>query len=149
MSEEFAIWTHELGKTHDPRTSQSPWTNGKVEIQNKHLAAHFRTFLDNSKSQWVDLAKNLPFDNTTVNSATGLTPYEIVFGEKLQIPLSLKLGLLRNSELNFSAFCKDLPLHRHTQKQSENQDIDRLLTNSVQSSCYVKTLLNIFIIRLI
>ena len=21
MSEEFAIWTHELGKTHDPRTS--------------------------------------------------------------------------------------------------------------------------------
>ena len=55
MSEEFASWAHELGITHAPRTSHSPWTNGKVEIQNKHLAAHFRIFLDNSKSQWENL----------------------------------------------------------------------------------------------
>ena len=140
MSEEFASWTHELGITHAPRTSHSTWTNGKVEIQNKHLAAHFRIFLDNSKRQWADLAKKFAFsNNTTVNSATGLTPYEIVFGEKPQIPLSLKLGLLRNSELNCSsAFCKDLPLHRHTQQQSENQNIDRLLKNNLSTKLLLR-----------
>ena len=37
MSEEFASWTHELGITNAPRSSHSPWTNGKVESQNKHL----------------------------------------------------------------------------------------------------------------
>ena len=34
MSSDFVNWTFELGITLRPRTAYSPWTNGKVEIQN-------------------------------------------------------------------------------------------------------------------
>ena len=100
MNEEFTSWTHELGITHAPRTAYSPWTNGKVEIQNKHLGTHFRIFFEQANRNWSDLAPKFAFaHNTTANTSTGLTPYEIVFGQKPQIPLSLKLGLLRSSDL--------------------------------------------------
>ena len=41
MNAEFTNWTHELRITHAPRTAYSSWTNGKVEILNKHLGTHF------------------------------------------------------------------------------------------------------------
>ena len=78
------------------------------------LCLHLR--LDQAKGNWSDLAAKFAFaHNTTINASTGLTPYEIVFGQKPQIPISLKLGLLRNSELTCnSEFCANLPLHRHS-----------------------------------
>ena len=98
-NEDFISWLHELGITHALRNTYSPWINGKVEIQNKHLGTHFRIFFDQAKGNWSGLAANFAFaHNTTINASTGLTPYEIVFGQKPQIPISLKLGLLRNSE---------------------------------------------------
>ena len=91
MNEEFTSWTHELGITHAPRTAYSPWTNGKVEIQNKHLGTHFRIFFEQANRNWSNLALKFAFaHNTTANTSTGLTPYEIAFGQKPQIPLSLK-----------------------------------------------------------
>ena len=83
MNEEFTSWTHELGITHAPRTAYSPWTNGKVEIQNKHLGTHFRIFFEQANCNWSGLAPKFAFaHNTTANTSTGLTPYEIVFGQK-------------------------------------------------------------------
>ena len=136
MNEEFTSWTHELGITHAPRTAYSPWTNGKVEIQNKHLGTHFRIFFEQANRNWSDLAPKFAFaHNTTANTSTGLTPYEIVFGQKPQIPLSLKLGLLRSSDLTCnSEFCKDLPLHKHSEQSSNNDQIDKLLKPKLSSS---------------
>ena len=34
MNQDFTSYIHELGITPAPRTAYSPWTNGKVEIQN-------------------------------------------------------------------------------------------------------------------
>ena len=58
-------------------------------------------------------APNFAFaDNTSVIYTTGKKPYEIVFGTKPQIPMSLKLGLYRNKHnICCSEFCKDLPSH--------------------------------------
>ena len=96
---DFISWLHQLGITYALRTTYLPWTNGKMEIQNKHLGTHFRNFFDQAKENWSGLAAKFAFaHNTTINASTGLTPYEIVFGRKPQIPISLKLGLLRNSE---------------------------------------------------
>ena len=36
LSNDFVHWTNEFGITLKPRTSYSPWTNGKVEVQNKN-----------------------------------------------------------------------------------------------------------------
>ena len=38
LSIDFVHWTHEFGITLKPRTSYSPWTNGKVEVQNMKFA---------------------------------------------------------------------------------------------------------------
>ena len=90
MSTDFSIFFLEFGKTHAPRTKWSPWTNGKVEIQNKHLSRYFRCYLSELGNNWAKLAGQFAFaHNTSVNSSTGTTPHEIVFGFKPQIPISL------------------------------------------------------------
>ena len=92
-------WSSELGITMRPRTTYSPWTNGKVEVQNKYLTQYFRHFLSTSGSNWSELTNKFAFaDNTAINSSTDYTPYEIVFGIKPQVPLSLKLGIYRDQK---------------------------------------------------
>ena len=84
-----------------PRTAYSPRTNGKVEVQNKHLTNFLRHFISKSGSNWSEYTSKFSFShNTAVNYSTGYTPYGILFGTKPQIPLSLKLGLLRDNQRN-------------------------------------------------
>ena len=136
MNQDFTSYIHGLGIAPAPRTAYSPWTNGKVEIQNKHLGAHFRIFLEQARGKWDKLAPKFALSHNTVpNASTGISPYEIVFGQKPQIHLSLKLGLLRNSQLTCSTeFCKNLSLHRHTLQTSKNTEIDKLLKPTINNS---------------
>ena len=125
----FISWTKELGITLRPRTAYSPWTNGKIETQNQHIARYWRNFLKDAGTNWSALAPKFAFaHNTSVNYTTGKTPYEIVFGTKPQIPMSLKLGLYRNKhKLCCSEICKDLPSHSHSENNMKNQLLDNLL----------------------
>ena len=41
INTDFINWTKELGITLRPRTAYSPWTNGKVETQNQHIARYW------------------------------------------------------------------------------------------------------------
>ena len=76
---------------HTEKPTYSPWTNGKVEIQNKHLDRYFRQFIFHQGTNWSELVSNFAFaHNTSVDYGTGQTPYEIVFGQKPQILLSMK-----------------------------------------------------------
>ena len=111
-----------------------------MEIQNKHLGTHFRIFFDQAKGNWSDLAAKFAFaHNTTINASTGLTAYEIVFGQKPQIPISLKLGLLRNSELTCSSeFCANLPLHSYSLQTSSNKAIQPLLKLKINTSLLIR-----------
>ena len=43
---EFVNWTKELGITLRLRTAHSPWTNGKIETQNQHIARYWQIFLN-------------------------------------------------------------------------------------------------------
>ena len=73
--------------------------------------------------------RSLPLVTTRV-STTRLekTPYEIVFGTKPQIPMSVKLGLYRNKhKLCCSIFYKDLPSHSHSENSLKNGLLDKLL----------------------
>ena len=81
INTEFINWTKELGITLRPRTAYSPWTNGKIETQNQHIARYWRNFLNDSGSNWSSLAPKFAFaHNTSVNYMTAKTPYEIIFG---------------------------------------------------------------------
>ena len=75
----------------------SPWTNGKVEIHNKHLSSYFRCYLSEAGTIWAKLSCQFAFAQyISVNSGTGTTSFEIVFGFNPQITNSLKMGLVRD-----------------------------------------------------
>ena len=129
LNTDFVNWTKQLGITLRPRTAHSPWTNGKVETQNQHIARYWRSFLNEAGTNWAPLAPKFAFaHNTSVNYTTGKTPYEIVFGTKPQIPMSVKLGLYRNKQkLCCSEFCTDLPPHTHDENSTKNELLQKLL----------------------
>ena len=118
-----------MGITLRPRTAHSPWTHGKIETQNQHIARFWRNFLNDAGNNWSSLAPIFAFaHNTSVNYTTGNTPYEIVFGRKPQIAVSLKHGLYRiKHKLCCSEFCKNLPSHSHSENNLRNQFLDSFL----------------------
>ena len=129
INTELINWKKELGITLRPRTAHSPWTKGKIETQNQHIARYWRNFLNDAGNNWSSLVPKFAFaHSTSVNYTTGRTPYEIVFGTKPQIPMSLKLGLYRKKyKLCCSEFCKDLPSHTQIESNLMNQLLDNLL----------------------
>ena len=135
VNTEFVNWTKEFGITLRPRTAHSPWTNGKVETQN-HIARYWRNFLSESGNNWAQLAAKIAFAlNTSVNYTTGKTPYEILFCNKPQIPMSPKLGLYRNKNKNCrSQFCNGLPPHRYSENQVKNRLLNGLLRPQLSQS---------------
>ena len=93
------------------------------------MSRYFRCYLSEAGNNWAKLACQFAFaHNTSVNSSTGTTPYEIVFGFKPQIPITLKLGLVRDdNDLCQSEFCQSLPNHAHVNKETSHSCIDSLL----------------------
>ena len=73
--------------------------------------------------------------NTSVNYTTGKTPYEIVFGAKPQIPMSVKLGIYRNKhKLCCSEFCTDLSPHTHDENSTKNELLRKILRPQISQS---------------
>ena len=97
----------------------------------KLLTQYFRHFINDAGSDWSELTDKFAFaHNTAVNSSTGYTPYEIVFGIKPQIPISLKLGLFRDNDKRcISEYCTGLSPHVHSEESVKNEKIDKLLQN--------------------
>ena len=118
-----------MGITLRPRTAYLPWTFGKIEDENQHIARYWRNFLDDAGNNWSSLAPKFAFAHkTSVSYTTGKTPYEIVLGRKRQISMSFKLGLYRNKhKLWCSQFCKNLPSQSQSENNLKNQLLDNLL----------------------
>ena len=128
LNTDFVNWTKELGITLRSRTAHSPWTSGKVETQNQHIARYWRRFLNDAGTNWAPLAPQFAFvHNTSVNYTTGKMPYEIVCGAKPQIPMSVKLGLYRKKHKTCCCeFCTYTPPQTHNENSTENELLQRL-----------------------
>ena len=88
MITDFSTFLLQFGLTHAPRTKWSPWTNGEVEIQSKYLSRYLRFYLFETGKIWAKLACQFVLAHiTSVNTSTGTTSCEIVFGFKPQIPI--------------------------------------------------------------
>ena len=75
-------WTKDFGMILAPRTTYSPWTNGKSEVQNQHLARYWRKFMNQSGNSWSKLTFKFAFAlDTGANYTNGRTPHDIVFGK--------------------------------------------------------------------
>ena len=86
-------------------------------------------FTNESGNNWSKVAPKFAFaHNTSANYTTRLTPYEIVFGTKPQVPMTLKLGLIRDkNEQCRSEYCEGLKPHTRSENQLPNKSLDRLL----------------------
>ena len=92
--------------------------------------------MNQSGNKWSKHTSKFAFaHNTSVKYTTGQAPDEIVFGRKPQVPMTLKLGVLRDKiEQCKSEFRDGLQSHTHSEnnlpKNSLNRPLrQRLLTN--------------------
>ena len=53
INSDFINWTKEFGKPLAPLTTYSPWTNGKVEVENQHLTKNWWNFTNESVNNGV------------------------------------------------------------------------------------------------
>ena len=85
--------------------------------------------MNQSGNNWSKLTSKFTFaHNTSVNYTTGQTPYEIVFGTKPQVPMALKLGLIRDKDKQCKSEFRDgLQSHTHSENSLPNNSFDRLL----------------------
>ena len=66
--------------------------------------------------------------NKSVNYTTGQTPYEIVFGTKSQVPMTVKLGLLRDKDKQRkSEVCDGIQSHTHSENSLPNNSLNHPL----------------------
>ena len=64
INTDLVNWMKEIGITLQPRKVHSPWTNGKIETQNQHIARCCRNFL-NAGNNWSYLAPKPAFAHDT------------------------------------------------------------------------------------
>ena len=62
-------------------TAYHPQANGQVERKNQEVEAYLRLFIGKRQDDWVDLLPTAEFViNSRLNSATGHTPFELLYG---------------------------------------------------------------------
>ena len=120
---------------HSPRTPYSPWTNGLVEVQNRNLGTHLRTFLQNPPTNWSFQTQMYAYaHNTTPLSQLKLSPYQIVFHTHPRIPLTFSLNLPRDAQKNcIATYCESLSPHSHYSTQDLNPFFHSLLDKPISS----------------
>ncbi|GAU21767.1 hypothetical protein TSUD_328920 [Trifolium subterraneum] len=63
-------------------SSYHPQTDGQTEVMNRSIEQYLRAFVHAKPSLWVSLLPWVEYHhNTSVHSASGLTPYQVMFGK--------------------------------------------------------------------
>jgi transposase InsO family protein len=81
------------GTTRIRTTPYHPQSNGQCERMNKTILAMLRTLEESQKARWKDSLNILVHAyNSTRNSATGFSPYFLLFGREPRLPLDILLN---------------------------------------------------------
>ena len=81
---------------HSFSSSYYPQGNGLVEFTNKQLIKILKIIIDDNPWQWHTL---LPYtlweDKTTTKVVTGVTHFQLVYGQEFVMPMELQLASLK------------------------------------------------------
>src|SRR6201996_7692506 len=86
----------ELGIDTGLTTAYHPQANGQVECKNQEVEAYLHLFISKHQDDWVDLLPMAEFViNSRLNSATGHTPFELLYGytPDFTIPAGCLMGI--------------------------------------------------------
>jgi hypothetical protein len=88
--------TEKLGLRHDSSTPYYPQANGQVEAINKVLVTMIRRMIGIHKTSWhTMLFSTLWAYRTSVKSATGFTPFRLVYGMEAILPIECEIPSLK------------------------------------------------------
>ncbi|XP_072054812.1 uncharacterized protein [Arachis hypogaea] len=75
---------------------EHPQTNRQVESANKIILHGLKKKLGEAKGEWADLIPEILWSyNTSIQSATGKTPFKLVYGAEALIPVEVSVPTLR------------------------------------------------------
>src|ERR1700761_1869817 len=77
-------------------TAYHPQANGQVEHKNQEVEAYLQLFISKCQDDWADLLPTAEFMiNSQLNSATGHTPFELLYGytPDFTIPAGCLMGI--------------------------------------------------------
>ena len=77
-------------------TPYHPQANGQVEVTNRVLEAILTKTVQHHHKDWADrLPEGLWAYRTTWRNTTGFTPYELVYGKHVVLPIEFEIKTLR------------------------------------------------------
>ena len=94
-ADDWQQFARAIGSEHSFTTSGRAQANGKVERAQKTVATFLRAHLVFKKETWSDILPLIQLSyNTTLQSASGATPYECLFGFSCLKPQHAALGVI-------------------------------------------------------
>ena len=99
-----------------------PQANGQAERKNQEVEAYLRLFISKRQDDWVDLLPTVEFViNSRLNSATGHTPFELLYGYTLDFTIPMgyptSIPVLDKCLQHIQAICKDAEAALRLSKQ--------------------------------
>src|SRR5436190_21161158 len=71
-------------------TAYHPESNGALERSHRTLAEYLRHYIDEDQTDWDEWIPFAMFTyNTTPHTATGYTPFELIYGHQAELPTAL------------------------------------------------------------
>lgn len=117
----FKSWCAELNIQQKFTSVAHPQANGQVEVTNRTIPKGLKTSLGKAKGDWVDNVPNVLWAYRTMpHTATGETPYSLVYGTEAVIPADI--GLPSPRTINFVSSSNDEELRSNLDLLEERHD---------------------------
>ena len=88
-------------------TPYAPWSNGETERMNKTLMIMLKCMVEENPMKWdLLLQKALMHYRSSVHSSTQFTPYALMFGREMRLPLNVCLPDLPGNEMSLVKLCR-------------------------------------------
>ncbi len=98
-----------VGTRHVRTTSYKPSTNGLDERFNGTLCRSISKYVDSTQKNWDEFIGMLRFAyNTTIQNSTKLSPFMILYGRDVRLPIDIITGEPVNRPEGPKSFAKDL-----------------------------------------
>ena len=131
----YVIYTTLNRKT---RISHAPWTNGLVKGMNRSLQEYLRCIINRNDAKYTgwstDVKLFLLAYNSQITKTLGISPYEMVFYQKLRKLILFTANSSKNTrgycEPTKESICYNLSLHTHNEYHFHHPQILKLISGS-------------------